>query len=176
MKIIIAAASEDNMPGWVKTRQAQLDILIPDTWEAFLADRTVNAIMIEHVLEHFYLADARKAAELCYRYLASCGHVRVAVPDGYHPDFNYINDVRPGGNGAGTKDHKILYTYRTLSKIFEDCGFHVKLLEYWDECGNFHFRSWDISDGKIRRSKRFDWRNTDNTPLAYTSLILDAIK
>jgi predicted SAM-dependent methyltransferase len=31
----------------------------------------------------------------------------------------------------------VLYTYETLVKIFRDAGFEVRLLEYFDEAGNF---------------------------------------
>jgi len=43
--------------------------------------------------------------------------LRVAVPDGFHPNPGYIERVKPGGTGPGAGDHKILYTYRTLSAI-----------------------------------------------------------
>ena len=54
-------------------------------------------------------------------------------------------------------------------------GFKVELLEYWDEDGNFHFKNWTNKHGKVKRSKRYDSRNSDGQ-LNYTSLIIDAIK
>lgn len=175
-KVIIAAAKEDNLGGWLKTKQSELDLLNLDTWyDMFYMDK-LEAIMIEHVLEHFTQDEVLQALATCYIYLEKGGHVRIAVPDGYHPNSDYIESVKPGGSGAGANDHKELYTYKTLSPLFEQVGFTVKLLEYWDENGKFHYKQWNINDGKIRRSKRFDWRNTPGNPFAYTSLIVDGVR
>ena len=51
----------------------------------------------------------------------------------------------------------------------------VRLLEFYDQRGQFHRRSWSSNDGHIRRSAEHDPRNQDGQ-LVYTSLILDAIK
>ena len=53
--------------------------------------------------------------------------------------------------------------------------FQVRLLEYWDEQGQFHYHDWDENAGFIGRSKRFDTRN-QGEKLGFTSLIIDAIK
>ena len=87
----------------------------------------------------------------------------------------YVERAKPGGVGTGAYDHKCLYDYRSLSELFESCGFRVECLEYYDEQGEFHCLEWDPEDGMIHRSKRFDRRNTGGK-LAYTSLILDAWK
>ena len=115
------------------------------------------------------------AAKNCYRHLKTGGHIRVAVPDGYHPSPEYIEYVKPGGTGVGSDDHKILYTYKTLAHVSKSAGFRIKLLEYWDEYGQFHFYPWDISDGYIERSQEHDERNKINA-LSYTSIIMDGIK
>lgn len=175
-KVIIAAAKEDSMEGWLKTQRTELDLLNLSTWyDMFYMDK-LEAIMIEHVLEHLTQDEVLRALATCYIYLEEGGHVRIAVPDGYHPDPEYIEAVRPGGIGAGADDHKELYTYKTLPPLLEQVGFTVDLLEYWDEDGGFHYKRWDTDDGKIRRSKQFDWRNTSKNPLVYTSLIIDGVK
>ncbi len=101
--------------------------------------------------------------------------LRIAVPDGFHPDLNYIEYVKPGGTGFGSDDHKVLYNYESLTNILEKAGFQIKLLEYWDEKGEFHFQDWLSADGYVERSRLYDPRNQDGT-LSYTSLIIDAIK
>jgi len=108
-------------------------------------------------------------------FLKPGGYLRVAVPDGFHPDPEYVEWVRPGGTGPGSDDHKVLYTYATFRDLFEKIGFDVVLHEYFDESGQFHFTDWAPSDGMIERSKRYDSRNA-NGRLAYTSIILDAVK
>ena len=101
--------------------------------------------------------------------------MRIAVPDAFHPDSQYIDYVRPGGAGPGAEDHKIFYEYKILREILEETGFKVDLLEYWDEKGVFHFRKWNSENGHICRSKRYDHRNKGGA-LRFTSLIVDAVK
>jgi predicted SAM-dependent methyltransferase len=81
--------------------------------------------------------------------------------------------VKINGSGCGAKDHKVLYTYKSLKRLFETAGFKVTLQECFDDAGEFHQTDWSPADGKIRRSKRFDERNKDGA-LNYTSIILDA--
>jgi predicted SAM-dependent methyltransferase len=131
--------------------------------------------LAEHVWEHLSETESKKALTECYRYLKPSGMLRIAVPDGYHPDPSYIEYVRPGGKGVGSEDHKILCNYKLLTEKLKYSGFCVELLEYWDENGQFHFNDWAPEDGHVLRSKRFDPRNR-NGALVYTSLIADAIK
>ena len=82
--------------------------------------------------------------------------------------------------GGPTKDHpaashKIVYNYKTLTKMFETAGFEIVLLEYCDENGQFYYKEWDANDGVIFRSKRYDPRNQGDK-LGCPSLIVDAIK
>jgi predicted SAM-dependent methyltransferase len=61
-----------------------------------------------------------------------------------------------------------------LSKIFIDKGFKVKVIEYFDENGIFHYQDWNSEDGFISRSKYNDKRNV-NGKISYSSTIVDAI-
>jgi len=131
--------------------------------------------MAEHVWEHLTPHDTALANLNCYTFLKRGGRLRLAVPDGFHPDPAYIDYVRPNGNGAGADDHKILYNYKIMKANLEKVGFTVELLEYWDEAGKFHGCNWTDEGGHIRRSSRYDERN-QHGKLAYTSLIVDAIK
>ena len=71
----------------------------------------MDAILAEHVWEHLDCFAAIVAAQNCFKYLKPGGYIRVAVPDGWHPDKDYIDYVKPGGWGAGSDDHHVLYTY-----------------------------------------------------------------
>jgi predicted SAM-dependent methyltransferase len=172
---IVVGASSFYQRGWVPTEMATLNLLNLQDWRRYFAPSSIDAILGEHVWEHLTREDGALAAKHCYAYLKPGGYLRVAVPDGLHPDPAYIEKVRPGGTGMGADDHKVLYTYQTFREIFAAAGFTVELLEYFDEAGEFHCTEWRPEDGKIRRSKRFDRRNEDGT-LSYTSLILDAKK
>lgn len=173
LKIVIGAGGIYE-EGWLPTEIDVLNLLRPKEWERLLSKNSIDAILAEHVWEHLTKEQGFLAATTCYSFLKTGGYIRVAVPDGYHPEKNYIEHVKPGGVGAGADDHKVLYTYKSFSEIFEKAGFKVKLLEFFDEYGEFHFLEWNEEDGKILRSQRFDERNVSS--LSYTSIIIDAIK
>lgn len=172
---IVVGASGIFQEGWVGTDKDNLNLLKKSDWKKLFKLNSIEAILAEHVWEHLSIEEGKLALSNCYKYLKKGGRFRVAVPDGFHPDPDYIDYVKPGGHGAGADDHKVLYNYRLLKSAFEETGFKVNLLEYFDEEGNFHCINWNTEDGMIRRSKRFDERNK-NGKLNYTSLIMDGIK
>ena len=171
LRIIVGACEEDQYEGWIATSKARLDLLREADWANL--ENSVDAILAEHVWEHLDCNAAIVAAQNCFNSLKPGGYIRVAVPDGLHPEEDYIDRVRPGGWGAGSDDHHVLYTYRTLKTVFESVGFQVTLLEYFDERGTFYQQEWTPADGMISRSARFDSRNFTGE-LAYTSIIMDA--
>jgi predicted SAM-dependent methyltransferase len=98
------------------------------------------------------------------------GYIRVAVPDGLHPDPSYREYIKPGGAAGGpVGGHLVAYTYKDLVSVFESAGFATQLLEYHDESGKFHVEEWNAADGMIHRSVRFD-------PRGAVSIVLDARK
>lgn len=172
---IIIGASGTGYSGWIPTEYPLVNVAEWPTLDRFFERESVSAILAEHVWEHLTPPQAEAAARNCRELLAVGGHVRVAVPDGLHPDPAYMEYVRPGGSGEGSDDHKVLYTYRSLVELFERAGFSTRLLEWFDENGSFHSTDWDPEEGHISRSARFDERNRTN-PTAYTSIILDAVR
>jgi predicted SAM-dependent methyltransferase len=174
-KKIVVGAGGTQFRGWISTEQDILNLVMESDWATYFAKDSVDTVLAEHVWEHLTPGESRIAATQCFKFLKPGGYLRVAVPDGNHPNASYIDAVRPGGNGPGADDHKALYTYESLRSVFIDVGFDVVLLEYFDERGEFHYSEWDRTDGFIERSKRFDHRNADGT-LTYTSIILDARK
>ena len=172
---LVIGASGKSSPGWHTTEQRYLDLLKPAHWERFFAPGGIDAMFAEHVWEHLTPEEALAAARTCHRFLAAGGSLRVAVPDGFHPNSEYIAAVRPGGTGGGADDHQVLYDHVSLRGVFEAAGFGVELLEYFDENGVFHGTNWSDERGHVRRSARYDERNAGGT-LTYTSIILDAVK
>jgi predicted SAM-dependent methyltransferase len=174
-KFNVGASTVDIGNDWFPTDIDVLNITINADWRRFLWFTKLDNISAEHVWEHLTDADTILANANCFKFLKKNGIMRLAVPDGFHPDKEYIDYVRPGGHGAGADDHKILYTYKTMKERLENVGFQVNLLEYWDEKGEFHFTEWSDEEGRISRSKRYDERNQGGE-LKYTSLIVDAVK
>lgn len=169
LKIVVGSSGVYSQ-GWLPTDVEYLNLLKPSDWERYFDKHLIDAILAEHVWEHLSLEEGLEAARQCYQYLKPGGYLRIAVPDGNHPKLSYIDHVKVGVDG-----HKVLYNYQNFSKLFENAGFSVKLLEYFDEEHKFHYNEWGSDKGMIHRSKRFDSRNSDNQ-LNYTSIIIDAYK
>jgi len=174
-KRIVIGAAGICAPGWVATEFDILDLCATADWERLVAPGSLDAILAEHVWEHLGEAEAGHAARNCLRFLKPGGRLRVAVPDGLHPDPGYIDAVRVGGSGAGADDHKVLYRHDSFAAVFRNAGFEIRALEHFDDRGQFHFVDWDPRDGMVWRSLRFDERNRDGRP-NYTSIVVDAVK
>jgi len=173
-KVIIGAGGK-SYDGWVSTDIQNLNITKRSDFEKYWNSDTIEAFLAEHVWEHLTEEEGKVAFNNCYDFLKTGGYLRLAVPDGYNPNPDYIKHVKPRGTGAAAEDHKILYNYHLLSDLLSQVGFKVDMLEYWDEKGQFHFNDWDILDGFIKRSKDHDERNSEGS-LNYSSLIVDAVK
>ena len=145
------------------------------SWMKYFNPGQIDRILAEHVLEHLDPSETSQAIRNFYIFLRPGGYIRVAVPDGNHPSPHYIENVRPGGTGAGALDHKVLFTYLSLEELFRNAGFTVRGLEYFSESREFHALSWDPEDGMIFRSYLHDERNIDGIN-AYSSIIIDAHK
>lgn len=168
---IVIGASGVFEPGWTPTDAREFDLLRPQTWERFVAPASIDCLLAEHVWEHLTLDQGKTAAQTCHHFLKPGGYLRVAVPDGFFPSPEFQEYIKIGGKAGGgvIGGHLVVYTYAMLREVFDSVGFQTTLLEYHDEQGQFHQRSWDPVAGKIHRSKRFDERG----PI---SIILDARK
>jgi predicted SAM-dependent methyltransferase len=199
---LIIGARETEQSGWISTNIDTLNLVRPSDWQACFTEDSIDSILAEHVWEHLNPEEAVQAAHTCYTYLKPGGYLRIAVPDGLHPSPPYLEWVKPNGVGPDAEDHKVMFTYKTLAVVFEQAGFEVQLLEYFDESGEFHHQPWEPDQGFIKRSRKFDprnqidqaestdpvlcqWRNhlqawpyplDRHGQLNYTSIILDAWK
>jgi predicted SAM-dependent methyltransferase len=132
LRVVIGAGEYNNNPGWIQTQEAELNLLKRHDWEQRFAPNSLKAILAEHVWEHLSYEEGIQAAKICFDFLKPGGYVRCAVPDGFFPDENYQNTVKVGGPGPAdhpAASHKIVHTYRTLTRMFEEAGFQVDLLE-----------------------------------------------
>ena len=176
MKIIIGAG-KTVQEGFLSTQEDDFNVLNLETMK-ICEPGMVDAFLAEHVWEHMTLEEGLKAAKNCYTMLRPGGYIRCAVPDINFRNEWYQNMVQvggPGGEDHSAFTHKLVYSYDVLKSLFESAGFHVELLEYCDEKGNFHYRHWAVEDGMIGRSYRYDTRNNDKQ-LGMVSIIIDAKK
>lgn len=177
MKVIIGAGNT-SQEGWISTNEDQLNLLDSNSFNSFFCHNKASAMVAEHVWEHLTYEEAKTAAVICFNYLEDGGYIRVAVPDGYFQDEDYLKLVGIGGPGPidhPAYSHKVLYNYKKLVEIFKSAGFSISLLEFCDENGVFHYKYWNPIDGKIGRSLRFDTRNSVGK-LGMPSIIIDAHK
>ena len=137
LKIIVGSDST-KQEGWISTNYPLLNLTDAQTFATWFAPQTVSNFLAEHVWEHLSQEDAVKACNNCFTYLKAGGLLRIAVPDGFHPDPEYIAQVMPGGRGPGADDHKVLFNYRSLAALLRDTGYEVRLLEWFDEQAKFH--------------------------------------
>lgn len=171
MKIIIGAG-QTQMEGWIATDVPAFDARDGEHWGKLFPPASIDRMLAEHVFEHLTRAELAAFLDIAPQYLAPGGRVRIAVPDGYHPDSEYIKSVKPGGIGVGADDHKMLYTCDSISQLMREQGYQFELLEYFDADGQFHQSVWSADDGFVSRSADHDGRNADGR-LSYTSLIVD---
>ncbi len=169
---IVVGAGGTSFPGWFDTDIDNLDITNEKDFEKYFSVKKIDKILAEHVLEHLTDEELELMVKNFYKYSSDDINIRIAVPDGYHGEANYINCVKPGGSGVGADDHKNLFTYKSLGSLFEKHGFKASPVEYWDENKKFHSGYRNDSNGFIHRSLVNDERNKDGKP-NYTSLIMD---
>ena len=171
---LVLGAGPTIYDSWFSTDIATLDVTQEKDFKKYFKNKKINKVLAEHVIEHLSSEQIIIMNKNIYKYSEPDLNIRIAVPDGFHPDIEYINKVKPGGSGEGADDHKHLFDYKTLTEIFNETGYEAKLVEYWDENGKFH-SSYDDDNGFIKRCLSNDLRNKDGNP-RYTSLIIDFTK
>jgi predicted SAM-dependent methyltransferase len=172
VKVVIGSATR-TYEDWLNTDLPVLDALNPAHWRSIFPRGGIDRILAEHVIEHWTEDDFRLFLRNVQPLLTRNGFIRIAVPDGFNPDPSYIEFVKPGGSGIGADDHKVLYNHITITRVLSEEQYDYKLLEYFDEAGQFNRSPWDTSDGFIVRSADYGLRNRE-VPLSYSSLIVDA--
>jgi predicted SAM-dependent methyltransferase len=169
---VVLGAGPTQFPGWFQTDKEILDVTVPADWRALFEPESIDSLLSEHMLEHLSAADARAALTECYRYLKPGGLFRIAVPDGYRTDPDYVKEASPPNDG-----HQVLYNVDTLTALLQSVGFATTPLEYFDADEQFHTAPWDENEGLIQRSARFDTQKSfQRGDLFYTSVIIDARK
>ena len=169
---IIVGSGPTKYEGWFPTDIVTLDVTNEKHFKKYFKKKKISRILAEHVLEHLTNQELKLMIENFHKYSSENVNIRIAVPDGFHKDKDYIDKVKPGGTGEGAEDHKHLFNYKSLARLFEAGNFQPILVEYWDEDGKFHPGYSNDENGYILRSFINDSRNSDGIP-HYTSLIVD---
>ncbi len=173
LQVIIGAGGTSH-DGWVSTDLPQFNVIKEKDWEYYFTTNKPIRLLAEHVLEHLTVEQVERSLYTAYHYLKHEGVFRIAVPDAFHKNDEYLNAVRPGGWDAGAKDHKTFWNIETLKSIGLKTGFTVIPLEYFDEKHIFHMTDYNDLNGYIKRSKKNSY--IDQNVQDYTSLIIDLVK
>ena len=173
IKLILGASHvTPSMEGWIKTDLPQFDITNEEHWKIIFGKNKVNNFLIEHVLEHLTLEQNKIFFAIAKRYLQTKGNIRIAVPDGFNTNPDYINFVKPNGNGPGCEDHKLLWNIDLMNSIASEFNFKVICLEFFDKKGTFTTSDFDESSGHVYRSYKNSKVNKSIIE-GYSSLIVD---
>lgn len=165
---VTLGAGLTNYDEWISTDLPHFDILKKEDWNYFFKENSIDNLLIEHVLEHFTREDVVLFLKLSFHYLRIGGCIRIAVPDGYHPDPNYIKMISPPAD-----DHKYVWNVDALKQVLNNNGFDTDTLEYYSKEGTFFGKDFSTENGTILRSKT---RNQSSENAHYSSLIMDAYK
>lgn len=174
---IIVGASDTWQDGWISLNEEDLDITDSRQWAQLFEPNSIDAIVAEHVWEHLTLDEGWRALVNCYRYLNRGGTLRIAVPDGFHPEPNYIDWVMPG-TGFNGDDHKVLYNVELLGVMMRRAGFTIVPCEWFDAYGQLHATNLDDEHGSIRRvaGTLYSFFLSIWVCAYYTSLVIDGVK
>ena len=178
---LILGAALTKQKGWFSTNEEWLDISKEKDWDRlFNTRKRVKRILAEHVFEHLTLEEMQNSLHLIYKNMIIGGSLRIAVPDGNNPNFEYRENCGINGIGADASDHKQFLTYELLSREISKVGFEVQLIEGYLEDKHLISKEFDYELGYVMRSRR----NLGNIaskkgwdfPDSNTSLIIDCFK
>ena len=177
IKIILGAA-ETSQPGWYPSNESWLDITSQTDWQAvFGGQALLTHAVAEHVFEHLTVQEAEQALRHIYAHLGPGGRLRIAVPDGYNPNPDYLRHVGIGGIGDDAADHKQLLNVDVLQDLMQRAGFKTTQLEGYRADGTLVQNAYDDADGFIKRSRKHAGDQSPwSFPDAETSLIVDGVK
>ncbi len=178
---LIIGAALTKQKGWFSTNEEWLDIAREKHWNRlFNSKKRVKKILAEHVFEHLTLQEMQTALKLIYENMILGGSLRVAVPDGNNPNFEYRKNCGINGIGADAADHKQFITYELFSEEALKVGFEVKLIEGYQKNKQLISEEIDFELGYVMRSRRninyLLSKEGWNFPDANTSLIVDCFK
>ena len=179
VKIILGAALT-NQKGWLSTNEEWLDISDYKDWfRLFKGKALVKRALAEHVFEHLSREQMKTAFKLIYTHLCKEGTLRIAVPDGNHPNETYRKNTGINGIGADASDHKQFLSYEIIENDLRDVGFKCLHMQGFNNKGDLIVKKLPAELGFIMRSRTNPNRSSSEIwdfVDSQTSLIVDAYK
>jgi len=160
---IVCGASNTRYSDWISLNVDVLDITKKNQFDFLFKKKSINNILLEHVIEHLTPDDFLNFLEIAKNYLKDGGAIRVAVPDKNHPSFYVRNLTGINGSEPGADDHKAFYNIDDFKEISAKIGYKLIPVEYFDNYGKFISNNPTFDNGYISRcSKNYKGRFTDN--------------
>ncbi len=173
IKVILGCA-DSLWEGWVSTDLPHFDISKASDWDFFFRNKKIDNLFAEHVLEHLTKDEVKTVIQFAYHYLADKGYFRIAVPDAWHPNPEYIaRESDTSGYYKPPHNHKSFWNLKTLSELIISEGFSVEPLEYCNEKREIITSDFSLTNGFFKRSKSKGFICDIKD---YSSLIMDAKK
>ena len=141
IRVVIGAGSKNYEGCWLITNLPVLDALNSAHWSHVFPRGSIDRILAEHVIEHWTEDELHLFLRIVQPFLSEQGFIRIAIPDGFHPDPSYIDYVKPGGTGSGA-DPKDEFDYIYSEVPGGNLSFQVR------NCS-----SADCSDGTWQNAK-----------------------
>ncbi len=173
IKVLLGSA-DTNYENWISTDLPHFNITKASDWNFFFNKVKINNLLAEHVLEHLIKSDVDIVIRLAYQYLSKGGCFRIAVPDAWHPNPEYVKRESDTSNYyPPPHNHKSFWNIKSLSDLLISAGFTVEYLEYCNAKREIIPSGFDFNNGPINRSISKGFKcEMDN----YSSLIIDAKK
>ncbi|TQD23849.1 hypothetical protein [Methanolobus vulcani] len=160
---IVPGAGKTRYEGWISIEVQELDITSTYDLNYYFANKKIDNILLEHVIEHIDYKNFIHFLVTIKPYLKKGAIIRIAVPDRNHPS-EYVR-LLTGVNGLepGADDHKYFYGIDDFENIACQTDYKLDKVEYFDNNGIFHKNNFDLSDGYISRcSKNYKGLFTEN--------------
>ena len=162
---------------YISTDKHNFNLLDIVQMKTFLKGAKIRNVFSEHVFEHLDEDEMIRAINNLGQFMYIGSRIRIAVPDGYNPSNEYIENVMVGGIGPGANDHKQLLNYDKIKSISKDYlkNFEFEYIEYFDSLGKFHSNEYINIGKEIKRSSSSFYQNKSFYS-SHLSLIFDLIK
>ena len=87
---IVVGAGPTKYKGWFSTDIVTLDVTKESDFRKYFSKKKIHKVLAEHILEHLTNSELELMAENLFKYSEENVNIRIAVPDGFHSNINYI--------------------------------------------------------------------------------------
>ncbi|MDX9696164.1 MAG: hypothetical protein RBT49_10285 [Bacteroidales bacterium] len=160
---IVCGAGKTKFNGWLSLNIETLDITKDKDFNFLFKEKSIDNILLEHVVEHLLYEEFVTFLTIVKKYLKHGGNIRIAVPDKNHPS-KYVQELTGiNGKEPGAHDHKTFYNIEDFTSIANKTGYKLVGIEFFTNEHFFVGNDFNYENGYISRcSKNYTGRFTKN--------------